>query len=282
MPHLKVFQSLWGMDALPGIDLENDVEGALDRIVAAGFDGVGVNLARTARAEATARRMVKEGLSWEAQALVRNPDDLARYLDQALAMDAVDHVNIQVANIAPNVDAAIALMASLLTASRDCPIPVFYETHRGRLMNDLFWTVDILEALPDLVLTGDLSHFVTAHEMYLPIEPHLAERMERVIDRCGVLHLRIAGSHQVQIPVEAQISAKWRLVFEDWWGRGMRAWIARANENDHLPIVCELGPPPYAITDPEGREMTDRWAEALALRTMSQDLFARALSNEGA
>lgn len=282
MPQLKVFQSLWGMDALPGIDLENDVEGALDRIVAAGFDGVGVNLARTARAYATARRMADEGLSWEAQALVRDAADLARYLDQALAMDAVDHVNIQVANLAPNVGAAIALMESLLAISKDFPIPVFYETHRGRLMNDLFWTVDILEALPDLVLTGDLSHFVTAHEMYLPIEPHLAERMERVIDRCGVFHLRIAGSHQVQIPVEAQISARWRAVFEDWWSRGMRAWLARAGVGDHLPIVCELGPPPYAITDPTGREMTDRWTEALALRAMSQGLFAEALSNHRA
>lgn len=276
MPGLKVFQSLWGMDALPGIDLEGDVEGALDRIVAAGFDGVGVNLARTGRAQATARRMADEGLSWEAQAFVRDAGDLSRYLDQAIALGAVDHVNVQVANSAPTVEAATGLMATLLAVSQASPIPVFYETHRGRLTNDLFWTVDLLDAFPDLALTGDLSHYVTAHEMPLPIEPHLGARIERVVDRCAAFHLRIAGSHQVQIPVEAPISAPWRAVFEGWWRRGIEGWLARAGAGDSLPIVCELGPPPYAITDPEGRELTDRWAEAIALKDLARRLFAEA------
>lgn len=277
MPQLRVFQSLWAMDGLPGVDLDNDVEGALDRIVTAGFDGVGVNLFRTARAEATARRMADEGLSWEAQALVRDADQLARYLDQAIALGAVDHVNIQVANVATSVGEAIDLMASLVGLSKDCPIPVFYETHRGRVLNDLFWTVDILDALPDLRLTGDLSHYVTAHEMELPVAPHLAERLARVIARCGAFHLRIAGPNQVQLPVEAKGSAAWRAAFEGWWGQGMRQWLAKAGAAEVLPILCELGPPPYAIVDPEGRELTDRWTEALALKTISQRLFSQAL-----
>lgn len=277
MPRLKVFQSLWAMDGLPGVDLDNDVAGALERIVAAGFDGVGVNLARTARAAATARRMADEGLSWEAQALVSDADQLARYLDQAIALGTADHVNIQVANVATNVDEAIALMETLLATSNGCPLPVFYETHRGRLLNDLFWTVDILDALPDLMLTGDLSHYVTAHEMDLPIAPHLTERIERVIARCGAFHLRIAGPNQIQLPVEAPVSAAYRAVFEGWWRDGMCHWLAKADAGDSLPILCELGPPPYAIVDPLGRELTDRWDEALALKAMSQRLFSRAL-----
>ena len=276
MPRLKIFQSLWAMDGLPGVDLDNDVEGALDRIVTAGFDGVGVNLARTARASAIARRMAEEGLSWEAQALVTNADQLARYLDQAIALGAADHVNIQVANLTATVDAAIALMETLLAVSRDCPIPVFYETHRGRLLNDLFWTSDILDALPELMLTGDLSHYVTAHEMDLPVAPHLAQRIDKVITRCGAFHLRIAGPNQIQLPVEASVSAGWREVFEGWWRDGMRQWRARAGVDDVLPILCELGPPPYAITDPSGRELTDRWAEALALKAMGERLFSQA------
>lgn len=277
MPHLKVFQSLWAMGGLPGVDLDNDVQGALDRIVAAGFDGVGVNLFRTARAEATARRMAEAGLSWEAQALVRDADQLARYLDQAIALGAADHVNIQVVNVAASVGEAIDLMASLLATSKDCSIPVFYETHRGRVLNDLFWTADILDALPELRVTGDLSHYVTAHEMELPIAPHLAERLDKVIARCAVFHLRIAGPNQVQLPVEAPVSADWRAAFEGWWGQGMRHWLAKAGDDDSLPIVCELGPPPYAIVDPEGRELTDRWTEALALKSSIQRLFSQAL-----
>jgi sugar phosphate isomerase/epimerase len=274
MPELKVYQSLWAMDGLPDVDLDHNVEGALDRIVAAGFDGVGVNLMRTARAEATARRMAEAGLSWEAQALVHDPDQLARYLDQAIALGAASHVNIQVANVAASVGEAIDLMASLLLVSKGCPTPVFYETHRGRVLNDLFWTVDILDALPDLTLTGDLSHYVTAHEMDLPPAPHLVERIDRVLARCGAFHLRIAGPNQVQLPVEAATSADWRAVFEGWWGQGIGHWRARVGAGDVLPILCELGPPPYAITDPDGRELTDRWAEALALKAMIKHLFS--------
>jgi len=277
MPELKVYQSLWAMDGLPGVDLDHDVEGALDRIVAAGFDGVGVNLFRTARAEATARRTADEGLSWEAQALVRDADQLARFLDQAIVLGGASHVNIQVANVAPTVEEAIALMETLLAVSKACPLPVFYETHRGRVLNDLFWTTDILDALPDLTLTGDLSHYVTAHEMDLPPASHLAERIDRVLARCGAFHLRIAGPNQIQLPVEGATSASWRATFEDWWSQGMDRWRAQASEGDVLPILCELGPPPYAITDPQGRELTDRWVEALALKTRIKHLFSPAL-----
>jgi hypothetical protein len=110
--------------------------------------------------------------------------------------------------------------------------------------------------------------------MQLPIEPHLGERIEKVVDRCDAFHLRLAGPNQVQMPVEAPTSAAWRAVFEGWWRRGIDSWLTRAGADDHLPIACELGPPPYAITDPSGREMTDRWAEAIALKDLARRLFA--------
>ena len=43
-------------------------------------------------------------------------------------------------------------------------IPVFLETHRGRLTQDLFRTTELLVHFPDIVVTLDLSHYVVAGE----------------------------------------------------------------------------------------------------------------------
>ena len=58
----------------------------------------------------------------------------------------------------------------------------------------------------------------------------------------------------------------WLDLFLEWWRYGMQSWRKRAGVNDSLIFVCELGPPPYAITDKNGDELTDRWDEALLLR----------------
>lgn len=277
MPHLKIYQSLWAMEGLPGVDLDGDLPGVMARILDAGFDGVGVNLARRPRARIAARILAHRGLSWEAQCFVRDERDLVRYLGEALDIGGAHHLNVQVASGPDTPETAIRLMQRLLAVTQGSPLPVYFETHRGRLTNDLFLTGLMLEACPRLRFTGDLSHWVTAHEMALPPEPPMAARIEAVLARCGAFHLRVAGPNQVQLPLDAPQAADWRTMFEIWWRRGMELWLAQAGADDSLTVLCELGPPPYAITDLQGRELSDRWAEALTLKATAESLFAEAL-----
>ena len=280
MHQLRVYQSLWAMEELPGIDLDGDLPGGIKRILDAGFNGVGVNLARTARVNQAAMILKGRGLDWEAQALVRDGDELARRLDQALALGGAHHLNIQIANGPATLEEACALVETMLGVTRGSPLPVFFETHRGRLTNDLFLTTGLLRAFPDLRLTGDLSHYATTHEMILPIEPQIGPRMDEVIARCAAFHLRVAGAHQIQVSIEAPQHAAWRDQFYAWWAQGMRGWLSRARAGESLAVMCELGPPNYAITGLDGRELTNRWREALLLKDVARAIFAEAIADQ--
>ncbi len=53
----------------------------------------------------------------------------------------------------------------------------------------------------------------------------------------------------------------------------MRMWRHRNDGDATLVFLCELGPRPYAITDGEQRELSDRWQEALQIRRWVQDIW---------
>jgi len=214
--------------------------------------------------------MAAVGLTWEGQALVGSADELARFLDQLLTLGSAHHLNIQISPGIATVTEAVALIDRLEAVARPAPIPVFYETHRGRLTNDLYFTCQLLDERPDLRLTGDLSHFVTTHEMSMPLAPFITERMSQVIGACENFHARVSGPHQVQIGLDAEHNRAWLDQFVAWWREGVEGWRARRSPGQTLAVMCELGPPPYAMVDAEGREFSDRWLDALALR----DLFA--------
>jgi sugar phosphate isomerase/epimerase len=273
---LLVLQSLWGLEGIPWADLDDGLADTLRRVAAAGFDGVGANLALPRQAETVAQVSAELGQTWEAQCRVFDADELARYLDRAVALGGANHMNVQVGVREADLDRGLALMQSLLAVSRQSPLPVFYETHRGRLTNDLGFTTALLDALPDLRLTGDLSHYVVTHTMPLPVGDQNQADISQVLDRCDAFHGRVAGGHQVQLALHGPFQQPWVDQFAAWWEEGFRGWLARTGPDARLTFLCELGPPDYAITDTNGVELTDRWAEALELKDMARALFDRA------
>jgi hypothetical protein len=47
-----------------------------------------------------------------------------------------------------------------------------------------------------------------------------------------------------------------------------------------LTFLCELGPPPYAITGPDCAELSDRWRDALVMKDMIRKLWDRIAAEE--
>jgi hypothetical protein len=279
MQRLLVYQAIWGMENLPGVDLDGDLPGALDRIFAAGFDGVGVSLMRPDRAEAVARGVADHHASFEAIGFVRERADLARMIDRAEALGA-HHLNVQVMTRVDHVAEAVALFREFEAEAERASIPVYYETHRGRLTNDLLFMVRVLDELPKLRLTGDLSHYPLVCEMPLPVpEPDL-QRMTRIIDQSWAFHGRVSGSHQIQVSLRAPQHQGWVKQYRAWWRQGFESWRARSAPDGELTFMPELGPPHYAITDAAGDELTDRWEEALILKDMARELFSEIYATE--
>jgi hypothetical protein len=60
-----------------------------------------------------------------------------------------------------------------------------------------------------------------------------------------------------------------------WWEYAIRSWRKRAKPDAGLTFLCELGPAPYAITGPDGQELSDRWADALVMKDMIRALWQR-------
>ncbi len=273
MQRLLVMQSLWGMSGLgPGAD--PPVEEQVARLHAAGFDGAGVRCAEPAFVSRAARELQGRGLAWQAQCLPRGPDELAPMLDLAARFGAT---NVNVLAYLPRAPAArhAEVLARWMAEAEARGLLLLCETHRATATNGLAETVALLDLLPGLRLTADLSHLVVGGEVKLPVAPDTAAPLERVLGHADALHLRIGTAEQVQVAPGWPQHAAYREAFSGWWSRVLTRRRAAGSPGEVVTLV-ELGPPPYAITGADGAELSDRWHDALALRDLIGQLWRNA------
>jgi hypothetical protein len=159
-------------------------------------------------------------------------------------------------------------------------MPIQFETHRNCITNDLYTTVQLIDAIEEMRLSADLSHYVVDREMPCPPTPFLQELVTRVLHRADSFQGRIASRSQIQIALNFPQNQKWVELFKQWWLQGFEAWRER-HSHDEMPLVflCELGPPDYAITDVHGAELSNRWDEAVLLAQWARELWRNSHSD---
>ena len=256
---------------------EPHVAESFDRVAAAGFDGMAIDLGALTleQAQATVPHFARTGLRGLVTAFPRSIEDLRPALQLARQVEAP--FVIVVGQVMPLAVADMApVIRDWLRLADDEGMPIQFETHRNCITNDLFATVQLLDMVPEMRLSADLSHYVVDREMPCPPPPALQTLVERVLQRADSFQGRVAARGQIQVALGFPQNAKWVRLFLDWWRHGLRLRLDRAPAEDTV-FLCELGPPDYAITDARGEELSDRWAEALLLRDSVRAIWAELL-----
>jgi hypothetical protein len=274
MQKLLVYQSLWAMERRRPDGLEWSLTQKLEMIRDAGFDGAGVRFFDYQYATEVTDFLRAHNMTWQAQCYPKTVDDLKPILEHVKQLGA-DHINLQ-PDVRPyRVEDCIPYIEGWRRLAHDARIPVHIETHRDRMTTDLFFTLHLLDCFPDLRLTADISHYVVGREFAWPISEENHGLMHRILDNAWGFHGRVASREQVQIQISFAHHREWLELFMDWWEYGFRSWRRRAPQDATLTFLCELGPKEYAMTGPDGYELSDRWEEAKMMMSMIRALWAR-------
>lgn len=267
MPTLHILQSIWGMDRVRADGAEWSMSERLSMIREAGFDGISAHFYQASDVEAWIDQAKEFGFVIEGAAFPQTIDDLRPALELA-AKHCIHHVVVQ-GDVRPyNAADAVPILEGWQRLSREYGVPVLIETHRNTISNDLWATREMLDRVPGLPLLADLSHYVCGQEIHLPVTPRNEALIDRILSHAQAFHGRVSSSEQIQLEISFDCYKPWLDQFLLWWERGFAKWLAQASDTDSLTFTCELGPAPYAITDRDGRDRSNRWEEAQLMRDL--------------
>ena len=277
MQTLDVYQSLWAMELRRPDGLEWPLEKKFEMCRAAGYDGLAIDLVDTdiAATKAMVPLYEKYRLGCIINAFPKSIEDLRPVLVAAREFNA-RFVNVIGLVMPLRVEEAAPVIRAWMRMAEEIGIAIHFETHRNCITNDLFFTLLLMEAVPEMRLCADLSHYLIDREFRYPLSAGDQALIRRILERSDAFQGRVASREQIQVQITFPQHQKWFDLFLGWWEDGFRLWRARAAADAVLNFQCELGPPrDYAITGPDGYEMSDRWTEALIIRDRVQAIWQR-------
>ena len=284
MPALDVFQSMWAMEFQRPDNFQWSLEEKLQKIAAVNYKGVSFDLPYHSLDMVQAALPLLKEYDLE---LVFNlfVDSTETYRQLVNSIQALNHPT-RFVGIVGQLDLrqpgkVVDQVGQWLEIGREMGMPTHVETHRNCITNDLMFTRELLHKHPELKVVADLSHVLVNQEWYLPLHDTANELMTELLDRAEAFHGRVASREQMQIGVSFPQHQPWFELFQSWWLQGFASWIQRhgLESNDRCVFLCELGPPVYAITGPNGEELSDRWEDALVIRTAVEKLWQQALES---
>jgi len=274
MQTLKIFQSLWAMELRSPDRPERTAEENFRMVAEAGYDGLCIDpsvaeIPDTLKLKPLYREF---GLDCMMNAFPFEPGDMQPLYSLGNELGA-SLVNI-IGGVMPiRPEDAVPVIHQWMDEAKTAGLPMLFETHRDSLLNDLYYTLQVIDLVPEMRLCADLSHFVVDREMRDPISETDKGYIDKILARSDCFQGRIANREQVQIQIGFPQHQAWVDIFRQWWKQGIRAWRARNPDDATLIFLCELGPPPYAITDGNRHELSDRWEEALIIREWVSDIW---------
>ena len=268
---IRFFTSLWAMMPHDDSGTVLPYEDICAMVADAGYHGMAIDLGAgdVAQAREVQPIMERHGLVPLIVAFPKTMEGLRETLVMARDFGApfVDVIG-QVMPV--SVEDMVPVIRTWIGMAEEEGVPVQFETHRNCITNDLFATLCLMDAIPEMRLCADLSHYVVDREFKLPLRPEEREMIKRVLGRSDSFQGRVASRQQIQLQLNFPQHQKWVDLFRGWWRDGLEDWRSRNSEGDCV-FLCELGPPEYAMTGADGKEMSNRWLEALQIRDWVQE-----------
>ena len=150
-------------------------------------------------------------------------------------------------------------------------VQVVHEVHRGRATFSTMATMALLDAMPDLKLAADFSHWCCVHESLLQDQK---AQVGRAIERSYYVHARVGHAEGPQVTDPR--APEWQETVEahiQWWQKIV----------DHhkrlgtriLTICPEFGPPGYMVTLPYTRQpIVNLWEIICYMRDLLKERLA--------
>jgi hypothetical protein len=187
-------------------------------------------------------------------------------------------------------DDVFRLVEAILSASAKHQLPIFIETHRATITQDIWRTVQITKRFPEVRFNGDFSHYYTGQELVYGGMEMKQAFMAPIFERVRFMHGRIGSPGCIQVsigegtgrPAQAHGVAYFLHDFKELWTLAMLGFLRTAQRGDFLIFCPELlnGAHYYARKFPDAQgtlvEESDRYQEALLYKQIAQDCFAEA------
>lgn len=140
--------------------------------------------------------------------------------------------------------------------NKETGVPVYHESHRGRILFAATIARQFIEKVPSLRLTLDISHWCNVHESYLSDQE---ETIAMALNRTDHIHARIGHPEgpQVNDPRAPEWSDAVKAHF-NWWDNVV---ATKKKEGKRMTFLTEFGPADYMPTLPYTQQaVADQWA----------------------
>jgi hypothetical protein len=284
-PKLWIAINVWGLEGLPPGGPEWSLEEKLERLKkAGGFDAVDRYTAADPKSDSAVAELDGLAKKYGFRVGMATSIDRLEQLDIAISLArkaGTPYVDVMTGPYSVPEAEAVRLIRAISDRFKAEKIALALQTHRGLVTQDLLRTVEYTRAVPDLRFDLDLSHYFVAGEIGEDLNAAALPAFEAILARAVMLDGRVSNGEQVQIDIGPSGDNPHARRFAALWKKVMVAWLQSASPGDILPFRIELGPPNYAILDPQGREISDRWAQTLVIRTLAERLFNEAVKETG-
>ena len=269
---LKTCTSLWAMQPHDQTGIKLPYDEVCEMVSSAGYDGMAIDLGAgdVAQAHEVRPHMERHGLTPLIVAFPKTVESLRETL--VMAKDFGSPFVDVIGQVMPlSVDGMIPVVREWIEMADQIGIPIQFESHRNCITNDLYSTLCLLDAVPEMRMCADLSHYVVDREFWFPISERDLGLISRVLQRSDSFQGRVASRQQIQLQLDFPQHQKWVKLFKNWWREGLKDWRQRSSGD--CIFLCELGPPEYAMTGPDGIEMSNRWEEGLQIKSWVERIW---------